>query len=168
MRRILILAALLVPSAAFSQESPAEKVILSFEDDEIRKIVDGFKIDRKETKDAEGRVATVSIEKPFFLYPKWTLVAGKGSHGEYAFGLGFARRSHVEETPDVLLKPPPDSQRLYGVFRDNYAAILNTCGVFRRLMPMDWSAHDVLRLDVYAMEGEQTIRVQLEDEEIAP
>ena len=45
---------------------------------------------------------------------------------------------------------------------------LNTSGVFRRILPMDWSAYDRLRLDVHAEEVAHTIRVQLEDEEIAP
>ena len=154
-----LLAAILALAGA--QDPSAEKVILSFEPDEIRPIVDAFKLDRKETAD------TVVIEKPFFLYPRWTLIKGKASHGEWGFGLGHARWATPEE-PRSALKSPADAVRVYGTFRDNYAPILNTCGVFRRLMPQDWSGYDVLRLDVLVSEGDHSIRVQLEDEEIAP
>ena len=56
-----------------------DKVLLSFEDDELKPLVEAFKLDRKEGKEKD----TYFIEKPFFLYPKWTLVKGKASHGEW-------------------------------------------------------------------------------------
>ena len=168
MKRVLVFALVLAGTpSGFSQDPNGEKLLLSFEQDEIKTIVDEFKLERKEGKDSDGG-PTVSVGKPFFLYPHWTLGKAKASHGEYSIGLGVARWSDAGDTRSPLLKPPADAQRLYGVFRDNYASILNTCGVFRKLMPMDWSESEVLRLDVYAVEGQATIRVQLEDEEIAP
>src|SRR5262249_4394587 len=41
-------------------------------------------------------------------------------------------------------------------------------GIFRRIFPVDWSAYDLLRFDVRCEEGVHTVRVTLEDEEIAP
>src|SRR5262245_24514815 len=46
--------------------------------------------------------------------------------------------------------------------------MLNTCGVFRRIFPVDWSEYDLLRLDAHGEEVKQTIRIMLEDEEISP
>src|SRR5688572_26198259 len=164
MKRFLALALVLTgTSAGFSQDPNGEKLLLSFEEDEIRKIVDAFKLEHKEGKDS-GSGPTVTVGKPFFLNPYWTLGKAKASHGEWSIGLGVARWANAGDSRTPLLKPPGDAQRLYGVFRDNYASILNTCGVFRRMMPMDWSDSEVLRLDVYAVEGDATIRVQLEDE----
>src|SRR5262249_18628693 len=40
--------------------------------------------------------------------------------------------------------------------------------IFRRIFPVDWSAYDLLRIDVYAEEAKQTVRILLEDEDIAP
>lgn len=148
---------------AASAELPGELLLLGFEEAEIQKWPESLKVTREAGKTKDGR-SFLSLRTAFST---WQLWEGKASQGKYAMGLAPVRTG--DDIP-FDFKVPAEPQRFYGVFRDNWGQgnLLNTCGTFRRIMPHDWSAYEVLRLDIYAEEVAQTVRVQLEDEEIAP
>jgi hypothetical protein len=160
------LAVVLFSLVAVSPAAADDKLLLGFEETEITTWIAALKTTRQELKTKDG-VSYISIKSAFGGYDSWNIYKGKASQGEYALGLSLVR------TGDDLpfdFKVPAEPQRHFGVFRDNWGqgAFLNTCGTFRRLLPIDWSAHDLLRLDVFCEQAAHTIRVQLEDEEIAP
>lgn len=167
MRRTILLTLALTWLAwpASRAADPDEKLLLGFEESEVQKWAEVLKVKPENGKTKDG-IPFVAL-KTSFGNDYWRLFKGKASQGDYAMGLSLMRTG--DDIP-FDFKVPAEAQRYFGVFRDNWAngAWLNTCGVFRRLLPMDWSAHDLLRLDVYCEEVPQTIRVQLEDEEIAP
>jgi hypothetical protein len=160
------LALVLLTLAAVPRAAADEKLLLGFEEAEVEEWIRVLKTTRQEVKPKEG-LPHITLRSAFKGYDSWNLYPGKASQGQYALGMSLIRTG--EDLP-FEFPVPSEAQRYYGVFRDNWAqgAFLNTCGTFRRLLPMDWSTHDVLRLDVYCEEVAQTIRVQLEDEEIAP
>ena len=171
MRRYFLLACL-TPlwcawPAGHSAEPAGEKLLLGFEEAEVKQWAEVLKGARTEAKTKDGAPHVVLTTAPAGnpAAQQWRFFKGKASQGDYAMGLSLMGPSEK-----FAFSVPPEPQRYYGMFRNNAVTsyALNTCGTFRRLMPMDWSAYDRLRLDVYCEESAQTIRVQLEDEEIAP
>lgn len=162
---LVLLAALVAQLPGHSAEPANEKLLLGFEPAEVQTWAEALKVKPEAGKTRDGTPHV--LFKSASSYGQWRFFKGKASQGDYAMGLSLVRTG--DEIPfDFTV--PAEAQRYYGVFRDNWGqgSLFNTCGTFRCLMPMDWSAHDRLRLDVYAEVAAHTIRVQLEDEEIAP
>jgi hypothetical protein len=160
-----LLAALVARLPGHAAEPVGERLLLGFEPAEVKAWAEALKVKPEGGKTRDGTPHV--LFKSGSSYGQWRFFKGKASQGDYAMGLTLVRTG--DELP-FDFKVPADAQRYYGVFRDNWGQgmLLNTCGTFRRMMPMDWSAHDRLRLDVHAEDAAHTIRVQLEDEEIAP
>src|SRR5262249_43302258 len=171
MRRLFLLVSLLTMMGAWpvgnSAEPPSEKLLLGFEEAEVKQWAEALKGTRTDAKTKEGTsyVHLVTGPNGSPSAQQWRFFKGKASQGDYAMGLSLMGPSEGH-----AFKVPADAQRYFSMYRNNGLTVyaLNTCGTFRRLMPMDWSAYDRLRLDVYCEDVAQTIRVQLEDEEIAP
>ncbi len=104
---------------------------------------------------------------------QWKVYQGKASQGDHALGLGgpaVREEPYIPYSP-VKFKTPPEPFFYYGLSCNGYSLggrLFSTCGVFRRIFPVDWSDYDLLRLDVFCENVRQTMRLSLEDEEIGP
>lgn len=143
-----------------------EKVLLGFEEDEVKAWTAALKGERTEAKTKDGSPHVVFRTAPTGSpsAQEWKLFKNKATQGDYAMAL------HLIGSEPFPFELPDAPKRLHAIFRTHGIRNqgLNTCGTFRRILPVDWSAYDRLRLDVYCAEVAQTIRVQLEDEEIQP
>jgi hypothetical protein len=162
--RPLVSALIAAAGLGASPQASDETLLTGFEEEDLKRLVAAFKLERKEGQDKEGR-PFVSIGKPFLLNPYWTILRGKASQGENALGL------NPIHDPEKLsfstpVKIPSEAAFYYGL--TSSGRVFNTCGVFRRFFPFDWSGHSLLRVDVNCDEIKQTVRVALEDEEIGP
>ncbi len=155
-------------------EPADELLLLGFEETEFEKLAKAIKLTRKESKTKDGK-PFVSWQSPAILSAlgQWNLFKGNASQGDYAMGISLA----LPEQLDIVYSPkkfkvPAAPQLYYHLTNNNYGpasgAMLHTCGTFRRIFPIDWSVYDLLRIDVYGEEVKQTVRVLLEDEDIAP
>jgi hypothetical protein len=154
-------------------QTPDELLLLGFEDAEFEKLSKLIKLTKA--------VGKTKDNKPFVAWNidqlgQWNLFEGDASQGKRAMKIGIARKPDVK-IYDLRRIPfgipiPADAVDYYGHYVDNYSVSggnhLHTGGIFRRIFPVDWSAYDLLRFDVRCEEGVHTIRVTLEDEEIAP
>jgi hypothetical protein len=168
---VVLMLALLPGSRA--AEPADERLLLGFEDTEFEKLAKVIKLTKKEGKTKDGK-PFVSWQSPAELQflGQWNLFKGNASQGDYAMGISrvIPEQLDISYSP-VKFKVPGEPQLYYNLLNNNYAtggAMLHTCGIFRRIFPVDWSAYDLLRIDVYAEEGKQTVRILLEDEDIAP
>ncbi len=162
------------PPAAAGPSAPAgEKLLLDFEPGELDKLARPLSFEKKEEKTKEGVPVVVYRQKDYralalYVYP------GRGASGSHALGLGLQKKDpgpgyyHYGEQ----VQAPPDALEYYGIFQNNYGAeggsLVNICGPFRRMFPTDWSGYDLLRFEAFARDRDQTVRVSLEDEEVAP
>src|SRR6185436_13264867 len=151
--------------AALAQSTPTdEKLLAGFEEDEVRRMMDAVKVERKEGKDKEGR-AIVTLSRAFYMR-EWTLLKGNASQGDYALAL-----SGVQEPEKIgfssKVQIPPAAAAYYGLTMGD-GSVFNTCGFLKRFYPPDWSDYDLLRADVWCAETNGGLRVALEDELIAP
>ena len=158
---------------ANAADSSDEKLLLSFEETEFDKLSKLIKLTKAPGKTKDN--------KPFVSWTidqlgQWNLFEGNASQGKWAMKIGIARKPDPKiydfrRIPHAL-PIPAEAVDYYGHYVDNYSVSggnhLHTGGIFRRIFPVDWSAYDLLRLDVRCEEGDHTIRVTLEDEEIAP
>lgn len=153
-------------SAAVNAQGPEEKLLMGFEEREVKSWTDVLKGVRTEaeTKDGVPHVVLRTGPAGSPSAQEWKFFKGKASEGDYAMAL------QLLGSEPFGFKVPDEPSRLNALFRSagNFFYALNTCGTFRRIMPMDWSGHDRLRLDVHCEDVAQTVRVQLEDEEIQP
>src|SRR5262249_47577973 len=153
-------------------ELPAEKPLLGFEEEDLARISKAIKITRKEGKTKEG-TPFVGWEGAggFAQLGQWMVFKGKASQGQHALGIGLVRYQQALTYSPTKFDLPPEPVFYYGLLNDPYASngsLFNTSGVFRRIVPIDWSEYDLLRLDAHGEEVKQTIRIVLEDEEISP
>ena len=163
-RRIFLLT---IPAlVAFAQAAPPadEKLLAGFEEDEIKRMIEAVKVERKDGKDKEGR-AVVTISRAYYMNP-WTLLKGNASQGEYAMALAGVREP--EKVGFGAKVQVPAAAALYYGLTIGDGAVFNTCGLLKRFYPPDWSDYDLLRADVLCGEPNRGVRVALEDEEIAP
>lgn len=163
-----------LPPSDRAAEGPEEKLLLGFEEEDFARLSKVMKITRKEGKSKDGK-PFVAWENPGAIQAlgQWVMYKGNASQGDYAMGISLVMGDDIQIVySPVKFKLSPEAVRYYGFFNNNWAApngaLLNTCGVFRRIFGADWSAYDLLRLDVFAEDVQQTIRVVLEDEDIAP
>jgi hypothetical protein len=172
--RILLCLSLLTVSAAFFQtaEPGEEKLLLGFEEEDYARLSKVIKITRKEgtTKDGKQFVGWEGPGGIQFL-GQWVASKGNASQGQHALGIGLVtNQTYITYSP-TKIKLPPEPVAYSGLLNNPYAsngAMLNTCGVFRRIFPMDWSEYDRFRVDAYVEDVKQTVRIVLEDEEIGP
>jgi hypothetical protein len=162
----------LTPALASAAEPPVEKLLLGFEEEDFTRISKAIPITRKEGKTKEGQ-AFIGWEGAggFAQLGQWMVFKGKASQGQYALGIGLVRHQQALTYSPAPFALPPEPVFYYGLLNDPYASngsLFNTCGVFRRIFPVDWSEYDLLRLDAHGEEVKQTIRIMLEDEEISP
>jgi hypothetical protein len=146
-----------------------EKLLLGFEEDDMARLDKAIKVTRKEGKTKDGK-PFVALESPggFGALGQWTLFKGNASQGDYAMGISLmANPDYLHYAPGKV-ELPAEAVLYYGLLNYPHGARLHTCGVFRRMFPLDWSDYDLFRLDVYCHEVKQTVRVLLEDEEIGP
>src|SRR5262245_20915623 len=126
--------ALLEPSGGFPQDLSGEKVLLSFEEDEIARWSSNrtLKVNRGKADARAEQSAGSPFEWLTLDFAQWHLYTGKASHGQNSLGLGGVRATVAELRSGLNLPSAAMSQ--YGVFRDNWAAtfFLTTCGNFRR------------------------------------
>lgn len=99
------------------------------------------------------------------------MVRAGATQGDYA--LKVPNAEHLAETGEAYLysTPPLEDLGLAGDPRVNLRLpeLFNTGGWFAQTFPSDWSAWDVLRLDVRAVhERPVTILVEVEDEDVEP
>src|SRR5262245_38669695 len=177
MRRLRCLALVpllwaLAPALSGAAEPPAEKLLLGFEEEDFTRLGKAIKITRKEGKTKEG-TPCVGWESPggFAQLGQWMVFKGKASQGQHALGIGLVTNQQAITYSPTKFDLPPEPVFYYGLLNNPYASggsLFNTCGVFRRMFPADWSDYDLLRLDAHGEEVKQTIRVLLEDEEICP
>jgi hypothetical protein len=151
-----------------------EQLLLGFEEEEHARLTKTVKIARKEKTTKDGR-AYVAWEQPGDIQAlgEWRLYKGQASEGEVAMGIANVIPDRIELVYwPSRFKLPQEPQDYHGLLNNNYAppngAMLHTCGVFRRIFPMDWSGFDLLRVDAFGEAGVQTVRILLEDEEIGP
>ena len=150
----------LVSAAA---EPARELLLMGFEPAEVKTWTAALAATSEDAKAADG-TPHVLFKVPSILR-EWRFFKGKASQGEQAMGLSLIS---TDVEPCFNFKVPPEPKSYYGLFQRGLLGSLNTSGAFRRILPMDWSAYGRLRLDLFAEEVAQTIRIQLEDEEIAP
>lgn len=178
MRFLLGLAVSLVGWAFFVDSSTAaaadaEKLLLGFEDEEFARIGKGLALTRKDAQSKDG-TPYVAFENPGGIAQlgRWVVYGDRASEGNQSLGISL-----VGHPANVIYAPrkldvPRGPVLYYGLLNNSYGsgngARFNTCGVFRRVFPLDWSEFDLLRLDAYCEEVEQTVSVVLEDEEIGP
>jgi hypothetical protein len=101
----------------------------------------------------------------------WCIFKGSASQGECALGLGKAALpgdAPFEFAGVEMKNVPPEAALHCGIYHSQYSRGLNTCGLFRALFPKDWSGHDLFRVDAFAHDVAQVVRISIEDEEIAP
>ncbi len=169
MTPLFILALLSAPAP---QED--ERLLLGFEEEDHARLAGAIKLERKEARTKDGR-AYVAWENPggFQALGQWRMFKGQASQGEHAMGISLV----VSGPLDIVyaasrFRVPPEPQAYHNLLNNNWAppngAMLHTCGVFRRIFPIDWSGFDRLRVDAYGEETVQTVRILLEDEEIGP
>jgi hypothetical protein len=152
--------------ACATAQPDGEKLLLGFEEPEIKTwsaAVNGVRTAAK-TKDGVPHVVFRTAPTGSPSAQEWKLFKGKATEGDQAMAL------HLIGSEAFPFEVPDAPKRWHALYRSSgmHSHALNTCGTFRRILPMDWSAHDRLRLDVHCEEFAQTIRVQLEDEEIQP
>jgi hypothetical protein len=173
---LTLLGALMTTSLSSHAAEPTdEKLLLGFEESEFDRLGNVIKLTKKEGMTKDGTSFT-AWDSPggFRELGQWMVYKGNASQGQHALGIRLVTlQQHVGYSNYIGTKVelPPEPVFYYGLLNDPYAAkgaMLNTCGVFRRIFPTDWSAYDLLRLDAYGEEVKQTIRVVLEDEEIGP
>jgi hypothetical protein len=170
---VLLFAWTCVPALSGANEPANEKLLLGFEEEEFARIGKAIKITRKEGKTKEGK-PYVAWQSPggFTALGQWVVYKGNASQGQHALGIGLVTNQQDITYSPTRIALPPEPVRYHGLLNNTWAgpsgALFNTCGVFRRVFPSDWSEYDLLRLDAYADEVKQTIRVILEDEEIGP
>jgi hypothetical protein len=171
MRTIVPLALLVMP---WTVQSADEIILLGFEEEDHARLSKAIKLERKEAKTKDGK-AYVAWENPggFQALGQWRMYPGQASRGRYAMGISTVIPDRLEIIYAAgPFKVPQEPQHYYSLLNNNYAppngAMLHTCGVFRRIFPVDWSAYDLLRVDAYGEETAQTVRILLEDEEIGP
>jgi hypothetical protein len=174
MRWVLCLALLAVLQTASGAAEPAgEKLLLGFEEEDFARIGKAIKITHTEGKSREGK-PYVAWGNPGGFAPlgQWVVYKGNASQGEHALGISLVTHQQDIVYASGKIELPPEPVFFYGLLNNGYAgpggALFNTCGVFRRIFPADWSDYDCLRLDAYGEEVRQTIRIVLEDEEIGP
>jgi len=156
---VCVFCALSIPTARGEETAGvnAERLLLGFEEEEVRAIdkilTEGGYPKRGHVGKAAvdgAPVATVSMLGGY--QGVWHLFQGEASQGRYAMGIGQPRGFDRYPWPGfVPLGPVPEAaKQAYWFFHDNYAPpggmILHTCGTFRGLFPMDWSAYDRLRV----------------------
>src|SRR5262245_60714322 len=168
---LALLALLWVVSAAWSPAADAadEKLLLGFEEEEIARLDKAIKVTRKEGKTKDGK-PFVALESPggFAALGQWALFKGNASQGDYAMGVSLMVHPDYLHYAAGKFELPAEAVLYYGLLNYPHGARLHTCGVFRRMFPMDWSDYDLFRLDVYCHEVKQTVSVLLDDEEISP
>jgi hypothetical protein len=163
----------LSPGVPRAGEPTGEKLLLGFEEEDFARIGKAIQITRKEGKTKDGK-PFVAWESPggFTHIGQWVVYQGNASQGKHALGIGLVTNQQYITYAPGKIELPPEPVFYYGLLNNPYAgssgARFNTCGVFRRIFPVDWSDYDLLRLDAYGEEVKQTIRVVLEDEEISP
>src|SRR5262245_4396842 len=168
---LLLLLGMLAPAVS-AAEPPPEKLLLGFEEEDFARLGKAIKITRTEGKTKEGK-AFVGWEGAggFVQLGQWMVFKGKASQGQHALGIGLVTNQQAITYSPTKFDLPPEPVFYYGLLNNPYASggsLFNTCGVFRRMFPADWSDYDLLRLDAHGEEVKQTIRVLLEDEEICP
>lgn len=176
MRSFLIVAVgfLALSSTALPAAEPTgEKLLLGFEEEDFVRLDKAIKLTRQEGKTRRGE-PYVAWQSPggFAAIGQWLIFKGQASQGEHALGISLVtNRDYIVYSP-TKIELPPEPVWYYGLLNNNWAAangaLFNTCGVFRRMFPADWSDYDLLRLDAYGLDVKQTIRIVLEDEEIGP
>src|SRR5262249_8964415 len=140
---------------------------------DFARISKAIKITRKEGKSKDGKPFMV-WESPggFAQIRQWVVYKGNASQGQQALGISLVGNQQYITYAPGKFELPPEPVFYYGLLNNSYAGpngvLFNTCGVFRRVFPVDWSDYDLLRLDAYGEEVMQTVRVLLEDEEIGP
>jgi hypothetical protein len=152
---------------------PDEQLLLGFEPEEIEAFPAGLKKRVTDTTDVEGRPCT-ELHMPYGRHTrKWRLYKGNASQGEFAVGLGFARKPNVRQLDGFSLKPTAEFanrdavMHYFGMFTD-HGKLFSTTGIHHLIAPRDWSDYELLRMDVYAEDLTLEYHVSFEDEDVLP
>ncbi len=145
MRRILVLAAVVLAPA---YGAATEKLLCSFEKDEVAKWGATFK----------SASASEYVTTRFNYYKDvGTGTTDTATHGKWSLVRTIGDRYNF------LRK----GNRTIYYEHVRMGRVLSTYGWFRRAFPTDWSAYDLLRIDVRTSGPSVRLRVELEDEFIA-
>jgi len=157
------------PAPLHADES--EKVLFSFERDEVEKIQSG-----------KTAVAKFNEDGSFIFFPPQPMVCvqEKASHGKYSCRV-------VERVELYKGRPTDPDEPLIGMFRLPFhrlwelhakepqanlllPQLLNTGGWFSWILPKDWSGYDLLRVDVCVETAEQVrnLMMEVEDDVVEP
>lgn len=171
MRRITIAALVLMAASLLSDpprsaaaEEGNEKLLLGFEDAEFERISQSIKFTRRDTRTKDD-LPVVAWENPggFVQLGRWVVYSDRASQGEKSLGISLVVHHDRLVYAPKQFEIPREPVFYYGLLNHSYGSAngqrFNTCGVFRRMFPMDWSGYDLLRMDAYAEDVEQTIRV---------
>ena len=148
----------------FSYFLPAEeKLLFSFEDVEIQKLLDLTKC--KKTPGKTDKDPAVIDFNPYRTQGSWSCFQDIKSHGEVSLGLSVSKpiygKLRIGNEPEKLLD-------INSVFTPGRGAAFRTIGFLSDMMDDNWSNFEVFRFDVYSMLDDVTIEVLLEDDRVSP
>jgi len=141
-------ALILIGAAAAAGAAEPERLLCSFEKDEVAKWGATFKSDS----------ATKYVTNRFNYYRN----VGTGTTGTATHGKWSLERT-IGDRYNFLRK----GNRTIYYEHVRMGRVLSTHGWFRRAFPTDWSAYDLLRIDARTSGPSVRLRVELEDEFIA-
>jgi len=172
-----------------AEEPVSEKLLLGFEEDEIRHIAKVVNTPDKGRSPGSDVVASLKEAEGGFdltyLYVfgsrnrsgdcTWQVRSERSSQGKYALRLRGGSRLHsyicyqYDHMPYQDKEQPAAQVPYYRGMGGCLAyRALSTCSVFRTIFPTDWSGYNLFRFDVFCEGGGQTFHVVLEDEDIEP
>lgn len=143
--------------------SAEEKLLFSFEDAEIQKLLDLTKC--KKTPGKTDKDPTTIDFNPYRLQGTWSCFKDFKSHGEVSLGLSVSKLIYglqrIGNESDKVLSNNT-------VFIAGLGAPFRTVGFFSEIMDDNWSNYEVFRFDVYSMLEKVTIEVFFEDDRVSP
>lgn len=153
-----------------AEETARERLVLGFETDEIDRLAQRLAQDKLELKrspiKSSDDIEQVTVGmSPWTGFQPWTLRRTEVSQGEWAMAL---RPTTLSFWAGPRPAPKLDEvDRFYGLY-ERSSGVFNIAGVFRKVVPEDWSDFDVLRFDVLITGPPQEVHIGMEDEEIMP
>lgn len=160
MKYLIFIIFLLVSANFISAE---EKLLLSFEETEIQKLLDLTKC--KKTPGKTDKDPTVIDFNPYRTQGIWSIFQDLKSDGNSSLGLSLSKLIYkipkIGNEPDSLVS-------INSIFTPGRGSAFRTIGFLSDIMDDNWSNYEVLRFDTYSMIDNVTIEVFFEDDRVSP